>query len=735
MELSGTIQNIIYRNAESGWTVLEFLPEESEEKLSVVGVLPLAAAGERVELTGGYTVHPKYGHQFKAVGYKTLAPATLSAVEGYLGSGLIKGIGPATARNIVAYFGMDTLPILDEAPERLAEIPGIGKKRVAMIVASYRENRLMRDVLLSLEPYGVTVHQAMKLYGIYGELCMARIAENPYQIIRDVDGIGFLTADKIARNVSGFAEDSASRIRAGIVYALEQAVNEFGHTYLPKEKLLTFTAGLLGVNADHVCEELDYLIAGGEAVCQLVDGQEGVFLGWMQGMETHIARKLMALSAQPVENPFYDFAAMQAISGLELSDQQRAAVQAALKEGALVITGGPGTGKTTIIRFITATMGEMGLEVALTAPTGRAAKRMTEATGQDAKTIHRLLEYVPGEGFLRNADNPLFYDMIIVDEMSMVDVPLMNALLKALPKGTRLIMVGDADQLPPVGAGEVLRDIIESGALPVFRLSEIFRQAQQSMIITNAHRINEGLEPELDRPESDFRFEDVPGQDGILSRIVEVCTKPFGILATGDPLLDVQVLAPMKKGTLGVWNLNARLQAALNPPSCEKAEQLFGETIFREGDRMMQMKNDYKVPWTKQAAGNPVQEEGLGAFNGDLGTLYRLDGENRTLYVLYDDNRLAKFDYSQAEELDLAYCISIHKSQGSEFPIVVLPTFSGAAPMFTRNLLYTAVTRAKKQVVCIGRRDAIAMMISNNRVNRRFTSLGQRLKECGGLEN
>ena len=729
MELSGTIQNIIYRNADNGWTVLELLPEEGGDKLSAVGILPLANVGERIELTGGYVTHPKYGHQFKAVGYRTLAPATQTTLESYLGSGLIKGIGPATAHNIVSVFGMDTLSVLDETPERLAEIPGIGKKRVAMIAASYGENRQMRDILLSLMPYGITVNQAMKLYRIYGELCMARISENPYQIIRDVDGIGFISADKIARNVSGFTEESSFRLRAGIQYALEQAVGEYGHTFLPREKLIDYAASLLGVPAELVGDEVDHLINGGELVYQMVDEVDGVFLPYLQKMELNIAEKLIRLTEQPVENPFFDFSALQAVSGMELSGQQREAVTAALREGALVITGGPGTGKTTIIRFITTAVQEMGLEVALTAPTGRAAKRMTEATGQDAKTLHRLLEYIPGEGFLRNQDNPLFYDMIIVDEMSMVDVPLMNALTKAIPRGTRLIMVGDADQLPPVGAGEVLRDIIDSGTIHVFRLTEIFRQAQRSMIVNNAHRINEGRQPELDAPESDFRFEELPGQDQILRRIVELCAHPFGVLATNEPLLDVQVLAPMKKGALGVWNLNAKLQVALNPPSPEKEEQLFAETVFREGDRMMQMKNDYKVPWTKQIGVGLAAEEGTGAFNGDLGTLYRIDKENRTLFLLYDDNRLAKFDFSQADELDLAYCISIHKSQGSEFPIVILPMFGGASPMLTRNLLYTAVTRAKKQVVCVGRRDAVFAMIQNNRTNVRYTALKQRLQE------
>ena len=465
-EITGVVNSIIYRNAENGWTVLELALDEGE-KITVVGALPLANVGERLELTGEHASHPKYGSQFQAASYHTVAPATLSAIESYLGSGIIKGVGAATARAIVGAFGMETLNVLDEDPLRLSEIPGIGAKRRDMIIASYTENRMMRDILLALEPYGVTVNQAYKLYKIYGELCLARIEEDPYQIIRDVDGIGFVTADKIAQNVSGYSFDSESRLRAGLLFALSTAANEYGHTYLPKPSLLNYASKLLGAPEDRLTDTLDVLVSRGEAVQQYVGEAEAVFLPYFERMETQIAEKLLRLSQKPVENPFFDFAAVQSAQKLELSAQQRSAVLTALNEGALVITGGPGTGKTTIIRFITKVVEEMGLEVALTAPTGRAAKRMSDATGHEAKTIHRLLEYVPGEGFLRNADDPLYCDMVIVDEMSMVDAALMNALLRAIPVGTRLIMVGDADQLPSVGAGDVLRDIISSETVRV----------------------------------------------------------------------------------------------------------------------------------------------------------------------------------------------------------------------------------------------------------------------------
>ena len=730
-ELTGVVSSIIYRNTENGWTVLVLALDEGE-KLTVVGALPLANTGERLELVGDYASHPKYGSQFKAISYRTVAPATLSAIETYLGSGLIKGVGAATARAIVDAFGMETLSILDEDPLRLSEIPGIGPKRRDMILASYTENRMMRDILLALEPYGVTVNQAYKLYKIYGELCLARIEEDPYQIIKDVDGIGFVTADKIAQNVAGYTAESESRLRAGLLYALSTAANEYGHTYLPRPSLLNFSVKLLGAPEDRLGDTLDTLIAHGEAVQQFVGETEAIFLPYYDRMETYIAEKLLKLSQRPVENPFFDFAAIQSAQKLELSGQQKQAVLAALNEGALVITGGPGTGKTTIIRFITAIMEEIGLEVALTAPTGRAAKRMSDATGHEAKTIHRLLEYVPGEGFLRNSDDPLYCDMVIVDEMSMVDAALMNALLKAIPIGVRLILVGDADQLPSVGAGDVLRDIISSQTIRVMRLDEIFRQAQSSMIITNAHRINVGSAPLLDVPESDFLFEDVASQDRILDRILHICTHPGEVLTTNEPLLDVQVLAPMKKGVLGVYNINAKLQAALNPPAPHKKEHISGESIFREGDRIMQMKNNYKIEWRRRLP-NGTSEDGTGAFNGDLGTIHQIHELDRSMSVIFDDERLAVFDYTHIDELELAYCISIHKSQGSEFPIVILPMFGAASPMMTRNLLYTAITRAKRQVVCIGRRDALMSMVNNNRTDRRYTALCNRLGELKEL--
>jgi exodeoxyribonuclease V alpha subunit len=728
MEIIGIVDRIIYRNSENGYTVLSLRTQTEEGFMTLCGTLPLASPGEQLRAEGALKYHPKYGQQFAVSFAETLAPSTQLAIENYLAGGTIKGIGPAMARLIVDRFGMDTLHVMEKEPERLLEVSGIGRKKLEMIVGSFNENRSMRDILMALAPYGITVNQAYRLFKTYGDLALAKVQENPYQLIDDIDGIGFMTADAIAQRVAGFETNSAARLFAGIKYALQDAKNEYGHTYLPEDKLIIKACSLLNVDQELLTDAVDAMIAEGSLVEQLVGEQRGIFLPYMARMESAIAQKLIQLCEPPVANPFWDVAQYEQELGLTLSESQRTAVSRALDAGVMIITGGPGTGKTTIIRCITHAFSGMGMTFALAAPTGRAAKRMTEATGADAKTIHRLLEYNPQEGFVRNKDNPLIYDLIIVDEMSMVDVPLMNALLNALPRGTRLLMVGDADQLPPVGCGDVLRDCMDSGRLPVIRLTEIFRQASKSRIITNAHRINQGQMPILSEEESDFIFEEILPPERILNRIRDLCQRECGRLNTSEPLMDVQVLAPMKKGLLGVENLNRVLQAALNPASDSKPEHLFGETMFRQGDKIMQIKNDYKISWTRQDAFGSFQE-GAGVFNGDLGTLYRLDAVNRSMHVLFDDGRLAEYSFTQSDELDLAYCISIHKSQGSEFATVLLPLAGGPGMLLNRNLLYTAVTRAKGLVYCLGHRDTVARMVRTVQSRRRYTSLSLRLQE------
>lgn len=726
MELTGTVKAIIYRSEDTGFTVLE-LTDETGEDMTAIGEMPLAGVGERVELTGQWTEHKTYGRQFRAATCKTLAPATLTALKNYLASGLIKGVGESTAQAIVQTFGMETLDVLEKEPARLAEVPGIGQIRAQTIGASYGAQLGLRDIMLGLQKYGVTIGQAMKLYKIYGELCLAKIEENPYRLIDDVEGIGFKTADAIARN-GGVEPDAPYRLRAGLKYTLQWARQE-GHTYLPREKLVEVAAGLLQAEIAPVERTLTELLLEGQLIQEQLPGEDGIFLPGMFRTEQDCALRLLRLQGQSaLDNPFFrpkaQIARLEQQLDITLAPAQRQAVELALKAGALVITGGPGTGKTTILRFVITLLEEMGTEYALCAPTGRAAKRMGEATGRDASTIHRLLEYSYGEGgFGRNAENTLLADVVVVDEMSMVDVPLMAALLRALAPGTRLIMVGDSDQLPSVGPGNVLRDMVDSGQIPVVRLTEIFRQSGRSAIVTNAHRINEGQMPILEGLE-DFGFEPMEEQEAVIRRLIALNSGKAAKLGAQEPLQDIQVLAPMKKGPLGVYNLNKRLQEALNPPAHKKKERKYGDVVFREGDKVMQIKNDYRLAWTRSLPHQPP-EMGEGVYNGDLGTIMSIDLYEQTLEVLFDDGRSAVYSFSMLEELELAYCISIHKSQGSEFPIVLLPLLGGPPMLLNRNLLYTAVTRARHMVYILGRQSCIQQMVRNNQVKRRYSGLAR----------
>ena len=726
MELTGTVKAIIYRSEDTGFTVLE-LTNEAGEDMTAIGEMPLAGVGERVELTGQWTEHKTYGRQFRAETCKTLAPATLTALKNYLASGLIKGVGESTAQAIVQTFGMETLDVLEKEPARLAEVPGIGQIRAQTIGASYGAQLGLRDIMLGLQKYGVTIGQAMKLYKIYGELCLAKIEENPYRLIDDVEGIGFKTADAIARN-GGVEPDAPYRLRAGLKYTLQWARQE-GHTYLPREKLVEVAAGLLQAEIAPVERTLTELLLEGQLIQEQLPGEDGIFLPGMFRTEQDCALRLLRLQGQSaLDNPFFrpkaQIARLEQQLDITLAPAPRQAVELALKAGALVITGGPGTGKTTILRFVITLLEEMGTEYALCAPTGRAAKRMGEATGRDASTIHRLLEYSYGEGgFGRNAENTLLADVVIVDEMSMVDVPLMAALLRALAPGTRLIMVGDSDQLPSVGPGNVLRDMVDSGQIPVVRLTEIFRQSGRSAIVTNAHRINEGQMPILEGLE-DFGFEPMEEQETVIRRLIALNSGKAAKLGAQEPLQDIQVLAPMKKGPLGVYNLNKRLQEALNPPAHKKKERKYGDVVFREGDKVMQIKNDYRLAWTRSLPHQPP-EMGEGVYNGDLGTIMSIDLYEQTLEVLFDDGRSVVYSFSMLEELELAYCISIHKSQGSEFPIVLLPLLGGPPMLLNRNLLYTAVTRARHMVCILGRQSCIQQMVRNNQVKRRYSGLAR----------
>lgn len=731
MELNGTVQSIIFRNAENGYTVLSLLNDADQRTVTCVGVLPLLNVGDTVSVTGEESYHQRFGSQFKVNSYTRKAPSSNSAIIRYLESGVVRGVGPAMARAIVDRFGMNTLEVLENEPERLTEVSGIGPKKAKMISDSFREKKLFRDVLLSLSPYGVTVGQAYKMMQTYGELCLAKVQENPYQLIDDIDGIGFLTADRIAVHVSGFESDSLARLMAGIRYCLQQARDERGDMYLVRDALILKASALLGASADRIEETVEWMESGGDLLQSDVNGDDAIYLPYLLKYEEYIAKKLLALNESPAPE-LYDLERWQAVSGIDLSDEQKQAVTLALNSGVSIITGGPGTGKTTIIRCILEAMTEKGYLVELSAPTGRAAKRMTEATGTEARTIHRLLEFIPNEGFQRNRDNPLVADMVIVDEMSMVDAPLMYALLQAIPKGTRIVLVGDRDQLPPVGCGNVFSDALTSSVLPCCRLTEIFRQAQRSKIVRNAHLINHGQMPDLSDRDSDFVFEEILNADRIRARLVDLVRSESSHLGTSDPLMDIQVLVPMKTSALGVSELNQLLQNVLNPAAYGKTEHHVGSVCFREGDKIMQIKNNYKIEW-KRRTGKGWYEDGCGVFNGDFGTILRIDPHDKIAEIAFDDGRIAEYAFAQMEEIDLAYCITIHKSQGSEFKTVILPLAGGPAPLLTRNLLYTAVTRAKRLVYCIGNRNTIERMVRNAQRNERNTGLKERLQAYANL--
>ena len=723
-QLEAVIEDTIFRNEENGYSVVE--ARSGREKVTVVGTLPALAAGEQVLLSGTWVEHPQYGRQWKATGCEIRKPTTLLGIERYLGSGLIHGIGPATAKLLVQEFGKMTLDILSEHPERLTEVPGIGKKRAQQLAKSFQEQYGVREAMVFLQSYGVSPSLAVRIGRIYGSDAQRKIRENPYRLIDDIEGVGFLTADRIALSL-GIPQDSEYRLRSGLKYALQEAAAGEGHTYLPRDVLLERAARGLRVSGELLLHQLDALLFSREIIAMDVDGADALMLSPYFYAEKEIARylKLLMGAAQTAILPalsaqIRDF---ERDNRIQFSDRQRAAVSEAVQRGLLVITGGPGTGKTTIINCILALLGQ---QVLLAAPTGRAAKRMSEATGHEAKTLHRLLEFSGEEGqFQRDEQNPLDCQCVIVDEMSMVDVFLMRSLLRALRPGTKLILVGDADQLPSVGAGNVLGDILQSGAIPSVRLTDIFRQSQESLIVMNAHRINRGEAPILNQKGSDFFFERRYQAEDAAQTIVGLCEKRLPVyLGTDAPARDIQVLSPTKKTGAGVHQLNAMLQAALNPPAPVKREIAYGDTVFRLGDKVMHVRNNYQLPWKADDGA-----EGEGVFNGDVGFITRVDNQDRIVTVRYDDERTVEYDYQDLEELELAYCLSVHKSQGSEFPCVVMPVVGGPPRLLTRNLFYTALTRARKLVVLVGREEAIAAMVNNNHIALRYTTLTQRLRE------
>ncbi len=725
--LDGIIEGIIFRSDDTGFSVLEV--RTGEQLLTAVGELPPLFEGERVQLQGEWVAHRDYGEQLRVRSCSVIPPATMDDIQRYLGSGVIKGIGPSTAASIVEAFGEEALEVLQYTPERLVQIRGISEKRADVIAASYAEQMDTRDVMMGLQVYGISINQAMKMYKTYGVQAIAKVRENPYTLIDDIFGIGFKIADRIAANMK-IEKTAPVRIAAGIRFVLSWARNE-GHVFLPKVVLVRVAAEQLGVDESFVDDAIDEQVILNRLV--LNSKNSAIYLPWMYNAENGFAKRIAMLAAQSgsivnggVDTMLKD---LEKESGIVLEGQQREAVLKAMESNISIITGGPGTGKTTIIRFVLSRLTQLGLSVELAAPTGRAAKRMTEATGFEARTIHRLLEYSREDEFLRNEEYPLDCDALVIDEMSMVDIQLAYQLGRALSSETRLIMVGDVDQLPSVGPGNVLRDLINSNAVPCIRLTEIFRQEAQSMIIENAHRVNTGKSLNI-AGGGDFIFDRINDASVVLEDIISLF-RDDPRTAGYDPLRQIQAMAGMKKGVLGVNNLNTVLQNTLNPPERGKLEREVGDGLLREGDKVMQIRNNYQMEWVN--VNGFFRDKGTGVFNGDMGIVQRIDNEDKKLTVLFDDDRLAEYDFSQLDELQLAYCISIHKSQGSEFPVVIVPMVKGPSQLMTRNLLYTALTRAREKVFLIGRQEVANIMIGNNHIANRNSYLAEFIKEWMGI--
>ena len=727
LRLSGIVEDIIFRNDANGYTVFELNCGATLE--TVMGSFPVLSEGEHITVEGCWQQHKNYGMQFKASSYSIERPETLEDIEAYLASGLIKGVGPSTARAIVDVFGEASLDVLEFNPERLREIPGLGKSRAEKIAQSYAGVSGMRQSIMFLQKLGVSTAMAVKIHKHYGAETLERIKANPYQLVDDIDGVGFKSADKIARQL-GLEHDSAFRTASGIRHILSEAGGE-GNMFLPREELVERCAGLLEIEKAAVEDALESGILERRLLTREVKGVAAVYLAPYYYAEVKVSASLMLLknSAESVSgNIDEDIKICEEETGIELAQGQREAVKAALSRGVAVITGGPGTGKTTAINCIIRIFTLKGKRVELAAPTGRAAKRMTEATGREARTIHRLLEYSPddeGFKFARNAEAPLECDACIIDETSMVDIFLMKSLLDALKPGSCLVLVGDADQLPSIGAGNVLRDIIASGAVPVVRLSEIFRQAMESMIVVNAHRINRGEPPLLNVKGKDFFFESCADEYEAARNVVALCQSRLPSHFKAEPLKDIQVLCPQKRGECGVNRLNVLLQNALNPPAPYKNERAAGEYVFREGDKVMHIRNNYQLAF-KRFNENGAVIKGEGVFNGDMGSIERIEPRG-DVTVRFEDGRECEYDQAALNDLMLAYAISVHKSQGCEFRVVVMPLWQGNPMLYTRNLLYTAVTRAREAVVLTGSKSMLGYMVNNNQLSERYSALDERM--------
>ncbi len=728
--IEGIVETVVFRNDDNGYTICKLRCDK--EVVTIVGTIPFINESQEYSVQGEWTVHPKFGKQFKIESIHEIIPTTTSGIEKYLASGVIEGIGKVTAKKIVEFFGEDTIKILDSNIEKLEEIPGIGKKRINTIMKSYLEQRVTKDIIIFFQSYGITVNMAMKIYKKFGVNCINIVKDNPYILTEYISGIGFRTADSIAKSL-GIEKDSLFRIKSGVIYI----INEFctiGNTFIPMDRLRDKGMKLLEINSEKFDEGVYELIIDGKIKVEVVDNIDAVYNMSYLYLEMSVTRKIVELATTNydklslnVNEKINDF---ESKANIKLANSQKEAIEGAFFNGIEVITGGPGTGKTTIINCIVSIFESLGLKVFMAAPTGRAAKRMAEATGREAKTIHRLLEigsYSEEEvDEIENETSAIECDVLIVDEASMVDISLMNALLKAMQVGTRLIIVGDVDQLPSVGPGNVLRDIIESDAVKVVRLNEIFRQGQESMIVQNAHLINEGKMPILNTKNSDFYLERAADSEVMLEKIIGlVKTRLPKFNVEWDSVRDIQVLSPMRKGIMGIDNLNIQLQQVLNPKSKDKDEVEIKDMIFRVGDKVMQIKNNYTLKWSK----NNSSEEGKGVFNGDVGYITEVNEDEDKITVCFEDDKIVEYEESDLDEITLAYAVTIHKSQGSEFPVVIMPMFMGPPLLMNRNLLYTGITRAKKLVVLVGNSKVVEFMKDNNRSFERYSGLKWRIRE------
>ena len=737
--VTGYIDHIIFRNEDNGYTVMVLKGVKDEDELTCVGTFPVITQGASIEAEGSFIQHPVYGKQFQAVRLTEKMPEDAMAMERYLGSGAIKGIGAALAGRIVRHFGSDTLRIVEEEPERLAEIKGISEKKAHEIAIQIAEKSEMRKVMMFLQKYGISLNLGAKIYQKYGDSVYSVLQENPYRLADDISGVGFKIADEIAYRI-GIHTDSDYRIKSGLSYTLLQAGGE-GHVYLPKEELFKRAEQLLGVDASYMEKHLVDLSMERKIIQKEEKGQVLVYPAQYYYLELNTARMLRELDIdcpEDEERVERRISQIQKETGTVLDEMQEKAVKEAAGHGLLVLTGGPGTGKTTTINANIRFFESEGAELRLAAPTGRAAKRMTEATGYEAQTIHRMLELTgmpedDREGqpvhFERNAENPLEADVIIIDEMSMVDIHLMHSLLMAVTAGTRLILVGDENQLPSVGPGNVLRDIIRSGQFPVVELKKIFRQASESDIVVNAHKINRGEQVEINNKSRDFFFLKRYDADIIIRVVIALIQEKLPKYVEAKPF-EIQVLTPMRKGLLGVERLNQILQRYLNPPDPSKKEKEIGQGLFREGDKVMQIRNNYQLEWEVRGRyGIPV-DKGVGVFNGDTGIIRMINEFAELAEVEFEDGRYAQYTFKQLDELELAYAVTIHKSQGSEYPAVIIPILSGPRMLMNRNLLYTAVTRARKCVTVVGSEETFREMINNEKQQRRYSSLDRRIQEA-----